>query len=75
MNKKPNLLGIITAGSLTEGMTMRVSSETALESLKTGKFVSIAGIDYTFFHSLPTYNYKLLILILCYTHQQKKNRS
>lgn len=49
MNKKPNLLGIITAGSLTEGMTMRVSSETALESLKTGKFVSIAGIDYTFF--------------------------
>lgn len=45
----PQVLGIITAGSLTEGLTMRVSPETELESLKTGKFVAVTGTDYTFF--------------------------
>ncbi len=43
------LLGIITGGSLTEGLTMRVDSQTPLEYLKTGKFVSIIGQDHRFF--------------------------
>jgi hypothetical protein len=42
-------LGTITGGSLTEGLTMRVNSEVDLESLKTGKFVSIIGKDHAFF--------------------------
>ncbi len=43
------LLGYITSGSLTEGFTMRISHEASLESIKTGKFVSIVGTQYTFF--------------------------
>lgn len=43
------ILGHITSGSLTEGFTMRISPETSLEAIKTGKFVSILGKEYTFF--------------------------
>ncbi len=42
-------IGTIIQGSLTEGLVMRITTETALESLKTGKFVSIIGSNYTFF--------------------------
>lgn len=42
-------LGSIIAGSLSEGLTMRVASGTPLEELKTGKFVSIIGKHHTFF--------------------------
>jgi hypothetical protein len=42
-------LGHIISGSLTEGLTMRVSSQTSLEQLKTGKFVSIQGGSSQFF--------------------------
>lgn len=43
------LLGTITAGSLIEGFTMRISPSTNLEEIKTGKFVSIVGKSHTFF--------------------------
>ena len=42
-------LGAIIGGSLVEGLTMRIDSNTPLESIKTGKFVSIVGKDYVFF--------------------------
>jgi DNA helicase HerA-like ATPase len=42
-------LGHIVSGSLIEGLTMRVSSHTSLEQLKTGKFVSIHGGNNHFF--------------------------
>ncbi len=43
------LLGHITGGSLGEGLVMQVHSDTHLEDIKTGKFVSIVGQTYTFF--------------------------
>lgn len=42
-------LGSIVSGSLTEGFMMRVDPCASLESIKTGKFVSIVGEQYTFF--------------------------
>lgn len=42
-------LGHIIAGSLTEGFELRIAPETDLETLKTGKFVSIVGRQYKFF--------------------------
>ncbi|MCK4517988.1 ATP-binding protein, partial [Candidatus Babeliales bacterium] len=42
-------LGHILSGSLIEGLVMRLNSEQQLESIKTGKFVSIHGKEYTFF--------------------------
>lgn len=42
-------LGIITGGSLVEGLTMRVDHEASLALLKTGKFVSIIDDSTTFF--------------------------
>lgn len=46
MKKK---LGSIIGGSLVEGLTMRINPDTPLETIKTGKFVSIVGKNYTFF--------------------------
>lgn len=42
-------MGTIVSGSLSEGLVMRINSETPLEAIKTGKFVSIAGKEYTYF--------------------------
>jgi hypothetical protein len=42
-------LGTIISGSLTDGLVMRVASGTSLETIKTGKFVSIIGAQYRFF--------------------------
>lgn len=42
-------LGTIVSGSLAEGLTMRINPNTPLETIKTGKFVSIVGKDHTFF--------------------------
>lgn len=42
-------LGHILAGSLVEGLVMRLDSGCALESVKTGKFVSVRGKEYAFF--------------------------
>ncbi|MCX5923386.1 MAG: DUF87 domain-containing protein [Candidatus Dependentiae bacterium] len=46
MNKP---LGYIIEGSLTDGFVMRVSQEANIEEVKAGKFVAIAGNEYTFF--------------------------
>lgn len=46
MSKK---IGSIVGGSLSEGLSMRVDGDTPFESIKTGKFVSIIGKNYTFF--------------------------
>lgn len=43
------VMGTIISGSLSEGLVMRINSETPLEAIKTGKFVSIAGQEYTYF--------------------------
>ena len=43
------ILGHILSGSLTEGLVMRINPDTNLEEIKTGKFVSIVGGEYTFF--------------------------
>jgi hypothetical protein len=42
-------LGVILTGSLTDGFIMRMNSMEQLSSLKTGRFVSIKGTEYTFF--------------------------
>lgn len=46
---KSKCLGHVIAGSLAEGIIMRLDSESALEDVKTGKFVSVVGNQYTFF--------------------------
>lgn len=45
--RKP--LGHILTGSLTEGFLMRITPDTDLEEIKTGKFVSIVGKQHKFF--------------------------
>jgi len=42
-------LGHIISGSITEGFELRVDPETDLESIKTGKFVSVVGKKHKFF--------------------------
>lgn len=42
-------LGTILAGSLVEGLVMRLDSDYPLEDIKTGKFVCIQGAQYSFF--------------------------
>ncbi len=42
-------LGTIIGGSLCDGLLMRICQDVQLESIKTGKFVSIIGSDYRFF--------------------------
>jgi len=43
------LFGTIVGGSLTDGFTMRIHHSIDLEEIKTGKFVSIIGTNFTFF--------------------------
>ncbi|NBX77936.1 DUF87 domain-containing protein [bacterium] len=43
------LLGTIVSGAMSEGFMMRIDGTTPIESIKTGKFVSIQGNEYTFF--------------------------
>lgn len=42
-------IGHIISGSLTDGLTMRISPDASLESIKTGKFLSIVGHQHRFF--------------------------
>lgn len=42
-------IGHILAGSLVEGLVMRLDPSSSLEDVKTGKFVSVIGEQYTFF--------------------------
>ena len=46
---KRKKLGNIIAGSLVEGLTMRLDPAYPLEDIKTGKFVSVVGESYIFF--------------------------
>lgn len=46
---KKKILGHILSGSLSEGLLMRISNEADLEDIKTGKFVSIQGTQFTYF--------------------------
>jgi len=46
---KQALLGTIISGSLTDGLIMRIQPHANLEDIKTGKFVSVTGNNYTFF--------------------------
>ncbi len=42
-------IGTIISGSLTDGLTMRLAPKTDLETIKTGKFICIAGAHHRFF--------------------------
>ncbi len=42
-------IGHIVSGSLIEGLIMRLDASVGLEEVKTGKFISIQGEQYTFF--------------------------
>ena len=44
-----NSIGTITEGSLVDGLTMKVAPSVSLDTLKTGKFVSIICAENTFF--------------------------
>ncbi len=46
---KRRKIGHILAGSLGDGLVMRLDSSCQLEEIKTGKFVSVQGDSYTFF--------------------------
>ncbi len=46
------ILGHVISGSLTEGLIIRIAPQAPLEEIKTGKFVSIAGKNHTFFSLL-----------------------
>lgn len=43
------IVGHIVGGSLTDGLMMRIASDADLESIKTGKFLSIVGNHHRFF--------------------------
>ena len=43
------ILGSVLTGSLTEGFLIRINPQVSLDSIKTGKFVSIISGDYRFF--------------------------
>ena len=47
--KPAKKIGHILAGSLVDGLVMRLAPNTPLEEIKTGKFVSVQGQSYTFF--------------------------
>ena len=47
--KNPKKLGSIVAGSLLEGLVMRLAPTYPLEEIKTGKFACVRGSNYTFF--------------------------
>jgi hypothetical protein len=47
--KKEQLLGNLISGSLSDGLMMRIRAGTQLETIKTGKFVSIKGDLFTYF--------------------------
>src|SRR3990170_2283363 len=42
-------IGNIISGSLSEGFVIRVAPHAAIEQIKTGKFLTIAGNQHTFF--------------------------
>jgi len=49
MSDHPALLGVITTGSLVEGMEMKLDASQDVEDIKAGKFVVIKGQKHEFF--------------------------
>lgn len=49
MTLVPKKIGTIISGALSEGLTMRLASNCPLETIKTGKFVSVVGNVYRYF--------------------------
>ena len=49
MSADAKKIGTIVSGALTEGLTMRLGSQCPLETIKTGKFVSVVGDLYRYF--------------------------
>lgn len=43
------LLGVITRGSLTEGLEMKLADDCSIEDIKAGKFVVVDGDKLRFF--------------------------
>ncbi|RMG50736.1 MAG: ATPase, partial [Chloroflexi bacterium] len=42
-------LGVVTGGSLQEGLTVRLDAGTSVEDMRVGKFVVVKGQRFTFF--------------------------
>jgi DNA helicase HerA-like ATPase len=49
MTEDTRELGLITGGSLTEGLEMKLSPERSIEEVKAGKFVVVYGLFHKFF--------------------------
>ena len=49
MTSEAKKIGTIISGALSEGLTMRLASNCPLETIKTGKFVSVVGNVYRYF--------------------------
>ncbi|HSE84502.1 MAG TPA: ATPase, partial [Thermodesulfobacteriota bacterium] len=49
MNEGGKELGLITSGSLVEGLEMKLSPERSIEEVKAGKFVVVFGFLHKFF--------------------------
>ena len=49
MEEREHLLGVVTKGSLTEGLEMKLNPAGSVEDLKAGKFVVIQGQKHDFF--------------------------
>ena len=49
LNNTVRQLGTVVGGSLSEGLTMRLAADYPLESIKTGKFACVKGVNYSFF--------------------------
>jgi hypothetical protein len=67
-------IGTIVSGSLTEGFVMRIAAHTDLESIKTGKFVSIVGNQHKFFSMITDLSLEVTnpdILLFPPTPQEK----
>ncbi len=69
-----SILGTIVSGSLTEGFVMRIAPNTDLETIKTGKFVSIVGNHHKFFSMITDLSLEVTnpdILLFPPTPQEK----
>ncbi|MBX9690358.1 MAG: DUF87 domain-containing protein [Candidatus Obscuribacterales bacterium] len=52
MKKKPQFLGLITQGSLSAGLEMRLDRKSSVEDLRVGRFVVVEGKNTRFFSML-----------------------
>ncbi|MBX9571032.1 MAG: ATP-binding protein [Candidatus Obscuribacterales bacterium] len=52
LKKKANYLGMITQGSLSQGLEMRLDRKTSVEDLRVGRFVVVEGRNTRFFSML-----------------------